>query len=75
VQKTLESVGFLVMVAGVVGIINHFWDGWRLFNLVNGVLLRHVESLQPYELYVDVSVAVLGLVILLAASSLEQDHA
>jgi hypothetical protein len=74
-QRTLESVGFLVMVAGVVGIINHFWAGWRLFNLVNGVLLRHVESLQPYELYVDVTIAVLGLVILLAASSLTSDRA
>lgn len=75
-QKTLEAVGFLVMVAGISGIVNHFWDGWRIFNLVNAVLIgRLIPSLSPFEIFVDITVAVLGLVVMLAPAGLEPQRA
>lgn len=74
-QKALEAFGFLILVAGLAGVVNHFWSQWRLFNVVNGVLLRRFGTLQPYELYVELIVAALGLVVLLATASAGPDHA
>jgi hypothetical protein len=70
-QKTLEAFGFLVMVAGLSGVLNHIWSGWRIFNLLNGVLIgRLLPNLTPFELYLDLTAVAFGIVVMLAASTL-----
>ena len=75
-QKTLETIGFLVMLAGLSGIVNHIWSGWRIFYLLNGVLIgRFLPSLEPFELYLDLTAVAFGVVVMLAASTLSTQRA
>ena len=75
-QKTLETIGFLVMLAGLSGIVNHIWSGWRIFNLLNGVLIgRILPSLEPFELYLDLTAVAFGVVVMLAAGTLSTQRA
>lgn len=62
------------MVAGLSGTLNHFFPWWRLFNLVNGLLLPRL-GLTAYELFLDLALAVLGLTVMLAAASLSRADA
>jgi multisubunit Na+/H+ antiporter MnhB subunit len=72
-RQTLEAGGFLTLVAGLSALINHFWSGWHIFNLVNGILLPRLGLLAAFELYVDLAVAALGLGIMIGASALSVD--
>ena len=67
-RRTLESAGFLVLIAGIAGVVNHVHPPWRLFNLVNGVVLPRL-GLSGYQLYLDLLLVVVGLVLMLAASA------
>ena len=75
-QRTLETIGFLVMLAGLSGIVNHIWSGWRILNLLNGVLIgRILPSLEPFELYLALTAVAFGVVVMLAASTLSTQRA
>jgi uncharacterized membrane protein len=75
-QKSLEAIGFLVLLAGISGIVNHLWSGWHIFNLLNGVLIgRLLPVLSPFELYLDLTAVAFGLVVMLAASTLSPQRA
>ena len=70
-QKTLQSIGFLLGVAGVAGLVHHFAHGFKLFALVSRIPL-----LSQYDLYVSAALVVLGLALLIAGdrAGAPQDH-
>ena len=47
-QKTLQSAGFLLAIAGVAGLVHHFVHGFRLFAFV-----ARIPFLARYDLYVS----------------------
>lgn len=70
VQKTLQSIGFLLGIAGAAGLVHHFAHGFKLFALVSRIPL-----LSRYDLYVSAALVVLGLALLIAGDRAQpQDH-
>jgi hypothetical protein len=67
-RKVVEFVGFLLLVVGVSGTIDHL--AVQPFLGFLNVLNRFVfpELLPGYELYANLTVAALGLALLVAAS-------
>lgn len=72
-RKVVEAFGFVVLVVGVSGTIDHV-AVQPIFGFLN-LLNRHVfPKLVPgNELYANLAVALLGLVILLAAARTRSD--
>jgi hypothetical protein len=70
-QKTLQSIGFLLDVVGVAGLVHHFVHGFKLFALVSRIPL-----LSRYDLYASAVLIVLGLALLIAGDRAQppQDH-
>ena len=60
-QKTLQSAGFLLAIAGVAGLVHHFVHAFRLFALV-----ARIPFLARYDLYVSAALLILGLALLIA---------
>jgi hypothetical protein len=60
-QKTLQSVGFLLAIVGVAGLVHHFVNGFRLFAFV-----ARIPFLAGYDLYVSAALLVLGVALLVA---------
>jgi hypothetical protein len=67
-RKVVELVGFVLLAMGVSGTIDHL-AVQPILGFLN-VLNRFVfpKALPGYELYANLAVAVLGLVLLVAAS-------
>ncbi|MFF7177941.1 hypothetical protein [Streptomyces sp. NPDC008121] len=66
-KRFLEVVGFLTLVFGVCGVIRELTDGWfRLMGLTR-FLTENVWFLQGRELFANIVIAVLGLVILIVS--------
>lgn len=63
----METVGFVLAVLGLVAVVNHYWSGFQLFNLVNGIVLP-VLGLSAYEVLAGGVLIVLGLVVMVAPS-------
>ena len=70
-QKTLQSIGFLLGIAGAAGLVHHFAPGFKLFALVSRIPL-----LSRYDLYSSAALVVLGLALLVAGDRAQrpQDH-
>jgi hypothetical protein len=60
-QKVLQSIGFLLAVAGAAGLIHHFAHWFRLF-----VLLSRIPLVARYDIFANAAVFVLGLALLIA---------
>jgi len=71
VQKTLQSIGFLLGIAGAAGLVHHFVHGFKLF-----VLVSRIPLLSRYDLFVSAALVVLGLALLIAGDRARppQDH-
>ena len=71
VQKTLQSIGFLLGIAGAAGLVHHFAHGFKLFAFVSRIPL-----LSRYDLYVSAALVVLGLALLITGDRAQppQDH-
>lgn len=63
-KRILEVTGFLVMVFGVCGVIRELTGGWFKLMGVTRFLTDHVGFLQGRELFANIVIAALGLVIL-----------
>ena len=69
VQKTLQSIGFLLSIAGAAGLVHHFVHGFKLFAFVSRIPL-----LSRYDLYVSAALVVLGLALLIAGDRAHRPH-
>ncbi|MFB6779094.1 hypothetical protein ACFCX0_17110 [Streptomyces sp. NPDC056352] len=66
-KKLCESVGFIVFVQGVAGLL-HEWTGWfRLWAVV-----RRLEFLSGYPVFVDIMLVVTGASVMVAADRLQE---
>ncbi|MER8088337.1 MULTISPECIES: hypothetical protein [unclassified Streptomyces] len=66
-KKICESVGFLVFVQGVAGLINE-WTGWFRF----WTLVRRLDFVGPYATFVNIVLAVAGAAVMVAADRLKE---
>lgn len=69
-RSTLQSGGFLLIVAGISGTIDHIWTQpvmGRFLNVLERQVFPRVPVLDGLEIYANLAVAVLGLIILVAA--------
>ncbi|MFE8916777.1 hypothetical protein [Streptomyces globisporus] len=65
-KKIVETIGFLVFVQGVGGLL-YEWTGWfRLWTLV-----RHVGFLGDRLLFVSIVLIVAGAAVMIAADSIK----
>ncbi|MCX5394089.1 hypothetical protein ABZY68_18645 [Streptomyces sp. NPDC006482] len=66
-KRFLEVAGFLLVVFGVCGVIRELTDGWfRLMGLTR-FLTENVSFMEGRELFVNIVIAVLGLVLLIVS--------
>lgn len=67
-RKVMEAVGFVLLVVGVSGTIDHIavQPVFAFLNVLNRVVFPKVVP--GYELYANLTVAALGLAVLVAAS-------
>ncbi|MET9373926.1 hypothetical protein ABZX98_07225 [Streptomyces sp. NPDC002992] len=66
-KRFLEVLGFLTMVVGVCGVIRELTDGWFRLMGVTRFLTENVWFLEGRELFANIVIAVLGLVIMIAS--------
>jgi hypothetical protein len=66
-KRFLEVLGFLTMVVGVCGVIRELTDGWFRLMGVSRFLTENVWFLEGRELFANIVIAVLGLVIMIAS--------
>lgn len=74
-RKTVESAGFVLVVMGISGAIDHLWVQPLLGGVVNAVnryLIPRLDFLTGYELYANLTVAALGVAVIVAGSRLEE---
>ncbi|MEV7966932.1 hypothetical protein AB0O34_13245 [Sphaerisporangium sp. NPDC088356] len=69
-RQPLQLLGMILILEGVSGTIDHlavqpFFS--LLLNFFNRVVIPRVDFLTGYELYANLSLAVLGLVLVIAA--------
>ncbi|MFE7329039.1 hypothetical protein ACFU8W_29480 [Streptomyces sp. NPDC057565] len=66
-KKLCESVGFIVFIQGVAGLL-HEWTGWfRLWAVV-----RRLEFLSGYPVFVNIVLVVAGASVMVAADRLRE---
>ena len=70
VDEIFETVGFVLAVLGLAGVVDHFWSAFPLFDVVNGLLLPRL-GLEDHQLLVDGTVLLVGVVVLAVGAALE----
>ena len=68
-RKSLETAGFVLAVLGLAGVVDPFWSDFPLFDVVNGLLLP-LLGLAVHQLLVDVSVLLVGVVMMVVGAML-----
>jgi hypothetical protein len=69
-RSVLQFAGVVLVAAGVSGTIDFLLGHQPIFgflNVVNRLLIRRIDALAGYELYANLSVAVLGVVVFAAS--------
>ncbi|MEU4065500.1 hypothetical protein AB0F25_24285 [Streptomyces wedmorensis] len=66
-KRFLEVVGFLLTVLGVCGVIRELTDGWFKLMGLTRFLTDNVGFLEGREVFADIVIAVLGLVLMVAS--------
>ncbi|MFI1717477.1 hypothetical protein ACIGW4_23875 [Streptomyces sp. NPDC053513] len=72
-KKFLEGLGVLLFLAGVAGVIRELTGGWFHFMGLTRFLTENVWFLEDRELFANIVVAVLGLVLAIAGSRTAED--
>ncbi|MEU6623273.1 hypothetical protein ABZ926_21225 [Streptomyces litmocidini] len=72
-KKFLEGLGVLLFLAGVAGVIRELTGGWFHFMGLTRFLTENVWFLEGRELFANIVVAVLGLVLAIAGSRTAED--
>ena len=70
VHDIFETVGFVLALLGLAGVVDHFWSALPLFDVVNGLLLPRL-GLEDHQLLVDGTVLLVGVVVLAVGAALE----
>ncbi|NYE43694.1 hypothetical protein [Streptomyces fulvorobeus] len=66
-KRFVESVGFVVFVQGVAGLL-HEWTGWfRLWAVV-----RRVEFLEANQTFAHIALVVTGVAVMVAAEAVKE---
>ncbi|GGK86057.1 hypothetical protein Sme01_39360 [Sphaerisporangium melleum] len=71
-RKNIQFAGFLLAAMGISGAIDHLAVqpiAGVVLNVVNRVVIPRVGFLAGYELYANLSVAALGIILIIAAAS------
>jgi hypothetical protein len=71
-RSVLQFAGVALMAVGVSGTVDRLLGHQPIFgflNVVNRFLIPGVDGLAGYELYANLSVAVLGVVVLASSST------
>ncbi|MFJ9823964.1 hypothetical protein ACIRSU_06260 [Streptomyces sp. NPDC101160] len=63
-KRLLEVTGFLVLVFGVCGVIRELTDGWFKLMGATRFLTDNIGFLEGRELFANIVIAGLGLVVL-----------
>ncbi|MFE5908756.1 hypothetical protein ACFQ6B_06665 [Streptomyces wedmorensis] len=66
-KRFLEVVGFLLTVLGVCGVIRELTDGWFKLMGLTRFLTDNVGFLEGREVFANLVIAVLGLVLMVAS--------
>ncbi|KOG25190.1 MULTISPECIES: hypothetical protein [Streptomyces] len=66
-KRFLEVVGFLLTVLGVCGVIRELTDGWFKLMGLTRFLTDNVGFLEGREVFANIVMAVLGLVLMVAS--------
>ncbi len=64
-KKIVETIGFLVFIQGVGGLL-YEWTGWFRF----WTLVRHIDFLSDRMLFVNIVLVVAGAAVMIAADSI-----
>jgi hypothetical protein len=78
VRSVLQFAGVVLAAAGVSGTIDRLLGHQPIFgflNVVNRFLIPSVDALAGYELYANLSVAVLGVVVFAASGTARRSTA
>lgn len=73
-RKALEFLGFYLILAGISGTIDHLAVQpimGAFLNVFNRLVIPRLDFLAGYEVVANLAVAVLGVVVLIAASRLK----
>ncbi|WP_158890418.1 hypothetical protein [Amycolatopsis anabasis] len=62
-KKALELIGTLLVIDGIAGIIHEFTGWFKLW-----VIVRYLDFLDGYEIFANIVLAVLGVVVITAAN-------
>jgi hypothetical protein len=71
-RKPLETLGGLLVLGGVAGIV-HWWLGWALFGIVARIALA-TPYLRDHEVVTYVALIAAGLAVLLATDELTESR-
>ncbi|MFF2777645.1 hypothetical protein ACFVU3_22360 [Streptomyces sp. NPDC058052] len=71
-RKFLEVSGFLLTVFGVCGVIRELTDGWFSFMGVTRFLTENVWFMEGREVFANIVIAVLGLVLMIVSDRVEK---
>ncbi|MBD0711897.1 MULTISPECIES: hypothetical protein [unclassified Streptomyces] len=66
-KRFLEVTGFLLALFGVAGVVRELTGGWFSFLGATRFLTEHVGFLEGRELFTNIVVAVLGLVLMVVS--------
>ncbi|MFI8258132.1 hypothetical protein ACWEPA_09570 [Streptomyces filamentosus] len=72
-RRFLEVTGFLLAVFGVCGVVRELTDGWFSFMGATRFLTENVWFLEGREIFANIVVAVLGLVLMIVSDRVEKD--
>lgn len=64
--------GFLLTVFGVCGVVRELTDGWFSFMGATRFLTEHVGFLEGREVYANIVIAGLGLVLMIVSERVEK---
>ncbi|MCC8482059.1 hypothetical protein C6W96_30305 [Streptomyces sp. CS149] len=65
-KKIVETIGFLVFIQGVGGLL-YEWTGWFRF----WTLVRHIDFLSDRMLFVNIVLVVAGAAVMIAADAIK----
>ncbi|MFC9732241.1 hypothetical protein ACFWGM_22165 [Streptomyces roseolus] len=71
-KRFLEVTGFLLTVFGVCGVVRELTDGWFSFMGATRFLTENVWFLEGREVFANLVVAALGLVVMIVSDRVER---
>ncbi|GAA3966527.1 hypothetical protein [Thermobifida alba] len=74
-RQPLQTAGFLLMLMGLSGAVDHLYVQpfmGAFLNVFNRVVIPRIDLLTGYELYANLSLAVLGFVVMVAGGRIPE---